>query len=111
MVKLMKSTLPSFSNEHDWEMAAFELTLVLDRVWPHKHALNITDYLTTTYSHFDRDMEKRADSLVYFALTLSAKKGSYAKLQIMEACNPNAIPCIMQNEGKNSTRCFKRYSL
>ncbi len=48
MVKLMKSTLPSFSNEHDWEMAAFELTLVLDRVWSHKQALNITDYLKTT---------------------------------------------------------------
>jgi hypothetical protein len=80
MVKLMKSSLPHFSNENDWEMAAFELTLVLDRVWLHKHALDISDYLKTTYPHFDRDMEKRADSLIYFALTLSAKKDSYAKL-------------------------------
>ena len=32
MVKLMKSTLPLFSNEHDWEMASFELALILDRV-------------------------------------------------------------------------------
>jgi hypothetical protein len=85
--------------------------LVLERVWPHKHALIITDYLKTTYSYYDRDMEKRADSLIYFALTLSAKKDSYAKLQIMTASHPNAIPCIMQNEGKNSTRCFNRYSL
>jgi hypothetical protein len=74
MVKLMKSTLPSFSNEHDWEMAAFELTLVLERVWPHKHALVITDYLKTTYSHFDRDMEKRADNLIYFALRYLLKR-------------------------------------
>jgi hypothetical protein len=34
IVKLMKSTLPKFSNEADWEMAIFELSLVLDRVWP-----------------------------------------------------------------------------
>jgi hypothetical protein len=32
IVKLMKSTLPKFSNEADWEMAIFELSLVLDRV-------------------------------------------------------------------------------
>jgi hypothetical protein len=107
MVKLMKSTLPHFSNEHDWEMAAFELTLVLDRVWPHKHALNITDYLQTTYPHYDRDMEKRADSLIYFALTLSAKTDSYAKLQIMAASHPNAIPCVMQNEGKKLYQMFQ----
>ena len=107
MVKLMKSTLPHFSNEHDWEMAAFELTLVLDRVWPHKHALNITDYLQTTYSHYDRDMEKRADSMIYFALTLSATKDSYAKLQIMAASHPNAIPCVMPNEGKKLYQMFQ----
>jgi len=107
MVKLMKSTLPQFSNEHDWEMAAFELTLVLDRVWPHKQALNISDYLLTTYSHFDRDMEKRADSMIYFALTLSAKKDSFAKLQIMAASHPKAIPCVLPNEGKKLFQMFQ----
>ena len=74
MAKLMKSILPQFSNEHDWEVAAFELALALDRIWPHKQELNITDYLSTTYPHHDRDLETRADSLIYFALTLSAKK-------------------------------------
>ena len=74
MVKLMKSTLPLFSNEHDWEMASFELALILDRVWPHRKALDICQYLQTDYPHYDRDMERRADSLIYFALTLAAKK-------------------------------------
>ena len=41
IVKLMKSTMPKFSNEADWEMAIFELGLVLDRVWPHKDELDI----------------------------------------------------------------------
>jgi hypothetical protein len=107
MVKLMKSTLPQFSNENDWEMAAFELQLVLDRVWPHRHALDITAYLKTTWPHFDRDMEKRADSLIYFALTLSAKKDSFAKLQIMAASHPTAIPRVMQNEGKKLFQMFQ----
>ena len=107
MVKLMKSTLPQFSNEHDWEMAAFELTLVLDRVWPHKEVLDITQYLKTTYPHYDRDMERRADSLIYFALTLSAKKDSFAKIQIMAASHPTAIPCVLQNEGKKLYQMFQ----
>ena len=54
MAKLMKSILPQFSNEHDWEVGAFELALALDRIWPHKQELNITDYLSITYSHHDR---------------------------------------------------------
>jgi hypothetical protein len=88
-------------------LIAFELTLVLDRVWPHKHALDISDYLKTTYPHFDRDMEKRADSLIYFALTLSAKTDSHAKLQIMAASHPKAVPCVMQNEGKQIYQMFQ----
>jgi hypothetical protein len=107
MVKLMKSTLPQFSNEQDWEMAAFELTLVLDRVWPHKQLLDITDYLRTTYSHHNRDIEQRADSMIYFALTLAAKKDSFAKLQIMAASHPDAIPCVRQNEGKKLFQMFQ----
>ncbi len=107
MVKLMKSTLPQFSNETDWEMAAFELILVLDRTWPHKQALVITEYLRTTYPHYDKDMERRADSLIYFALTLSAKKDSYARLQIMAASHPNAIPCVLQNEGHKLFKMFQ----
>jgi hypothetical protein len=107
MVKLMKSTLPQFSNEHDWEMAGFELTLVLDRVWPHKEALDITQYLKATYPHFDRDMDRRADSLIYFALTLSAKKDSFAKIQIMAASHPTATPCVLQNKGRKLYQMFQ----
>jgi hypothetical protein len=107
MVKLMKSTLPQFSNEHDWEMAAFELTLVLDRVWPHKEVLDITQYLKTIYPHFNRDMERRADSLIYFALTLSTKKDSFAKIQIMAASHLTAIPCVLQNEGRKLYQMFQ----
>ena len=107
MVKLMKSLLPQFSNEHDWEMASFELALVLDRIWPHKPDMNISEYLTAKYSSHDRDLERRADSLIYFALTLSAKKDSYAKLQIMAACHPEAIPCVLRNEGKKLFQMFQ----
>ena len=106
MVKLMKSTLPQFSNEQDWEMAAFELTLVLDRVWPHKQLLDITEYLRNN-SHHNRDIEQRADSMIYFALTLAAKKDSFAKLQIMAASHPDAIPCVRQNEGKKLFQMFQ----
>ena len=107
MVKLMKSTLPLFSNEHDWEMTSFELALILDRVWPHKSALDICHYLQTDYPHYDKDMEKRADSLIYFALTLAAKKGSYAKLQILAACHQDAVPCVMRNEGRKLYQMFQ----
>ncbi len=44
--EIMKSTLPTFSNETDWEMAIFELGLVLDRIWPHKHEMDIMEYMT-----------------------------------------------------------------
>ena len=107
MVKLMKSTLPLFSNEHDWEMTSFELALILDRVWPHKSALDICHYLQSDYPHYDKDMEKRADSLIYFALTLAAKKGSYAKLQILAACHQDAVPCVMRNEGRKLYQMFQ----
>ncbi len=107
MVKLMKSALPQFSNEQDWEMASFELTLVLDRVWPHKQAMNISDYLHTTYAHHDRDIARRADILIYFALTLSAKKDSNAKLQILAACHTDAVPSVMRNEGKKLFQMFE----
>ncbi len=46
IVKIMKSKLPQFSNEADWEMSIFELSLVLDRVWPHADELDIVDYMT-----------------------------------------------------------------
>jgi hypothetical protein len=81
-VKLMKSTMPKFSNEADWEMAVFELCLVLDRVWPHKVEQDIVDYMTTPYYRgpTNTDKEERANRLIYFALTTSAKKDSFAKL-------------------------------
>jgi hypothetical protein len=41
IVKIMKSKLPQFSNEVDWEMSIFELGLVLYRVWPHGDKLDI----------------------------------------------------------------------
>ena len=102
IAKLMKSILPKFSNEVDWEMAVFELGLLLDRIWPHKDELDIADYMTSsTYRRsFSGDMENRADRLIYFALTLSAKKDSYAKMQILASCHKDAVPCVMKNEGK-----------
>ena len=74
--KIMKCKLPQFSNEADWELAIFELGLVLDRVWPHKDQLDIVDYMTTSYHHVSSsgDMEARADRLIYFALTMAAKR-------------------------------------
>jgi hypothetical protein len=108
IVKLMKSNLPKFSNEVDWEMAVFELGLVLDRIWPHKDEMDIMDYMTSsTHRHsFSGDMEDRADRLIYFALTLSAKKDSYAKTQILASCHKDAVPCVMKNEGKKLYQMF-----
>ena len=67
IVKLMKSKLPQFSNEADWEISIFELGLVLDRVWPHKDELDIVEYMTTPGHRRSRsgDMETRADCLIY----------------------------------------------
>ena len=107
--KLMKSKLPQFSDENDWKAAIFELKLILDRVWPHKDEMNITDYITDS-SHrrsLSEDMETRADNLIYYALTMSAKKDSYAKLQILSASHINAIPCVMVNEGKKLFQLFE----
>ena len=102
IVKLMKSTLPKFSNETDWEMAIFELGLVLDRIWPHRDEMDIMEYMTS-FTHRNSssgEMEARADRLIYFALTTSAKKDSYAKMQILASCHKDAVPCVMKNEGK-----------
>jgi hypothetical protein len=105
----MKSTLPKFSNEADWEMAIFELGLVLDRVWPHKDAMDIMDYMTTPNYHKSpsEDMEDRTDRLIYFALTTAAQKGSYAKLQIFASCHKDVVPCVLKNEGKKLYQMFQ----
>jgi len=89
-------------------MAVFELGLVLDRIWPHKDELDIVEYMTSsTYRRsFSGDMENRADRLIYFALTLSAKKDSYAKTQILASCHKDAVPCVMKNEGKKLYQMF-----
>ena len=109
IVKLMKSTLPKFSNEADWEMAIFELGLVLDRVWPHKEEMDIMDYMTLPHYHQSptADMEDRADRFIYFALTMSAQKDSYAKMQIMAACHKDAVPCVLKNEGRKLYQMFQ----
>ena len=104
----MKSKLPQFSNEVDWEMSIFELGLVLDRVWPHGDKLDIVHYMTSsTYKRSDtEDMETRADRLIYFALTMASKKDSFAKLQIMASCHRDAVPCVLKNEGKKLYQMF-----
>jgi hypothetical protein len=101
MAKLMKTTLTKFGNEQDWEVAIFELGLVLERIWPHKDQLDITKYMSVnSHTHYDPEFEKRADRLIYFALTLATKKDSYAKLQIVASNHSEAVPCVMINEGK-----------
>ena len=107
--KLMKSTLPQFSNEADWEMSIFEISLIIDRVWPHKDDLDIVEYMTNPVYTSHTDFGRRANSLIYFALTTAAKKDSYAKMQIMAASHRDAIPYIPKNEGKNCTKCFRHY--
>ena len=107
--KIMKSKLPQFSDETDWEAAIFELKLILDRVWPHKEELDIIEYMTDSCyrKSLSADMESRADNLIYYALTMSATKNSYAKLQILSASHRNAIPCVMVNEGKKLFQLFE----
>jgi uncharacterized protein YihD (DUF1040 family) len=105
----MKSKLPQFSNESDWEIAIFELGLILDRVWPHADELDIVEYMTSSIHRrsFSGDMEKRADRLIYYALTMASKKDSFAKLQIMASCHKDAVPCVMKNEGKKLYEMFQ----
>jgi hypothetical protein len=105
----MKCKLPQFSDEKDLEAATFELKLILARVWPHKDELDITEYMTSSHYHRSliEDMETRADNLIYYALTTSAKKESFAKLQILSASHRNAIPCVMVNEGKKLFQLFE----
>ena len=90
-------------------VAIFELCLVLDRVWPHKVDLDIVDYMTTPYYRgpTNTDKEERANRLIYFALTTSAKNDSFAKLQIVAACHRDAVPCVMKNEGKKLYEMFQ----
>ena len=107
IMKLMKSSLPNFSNETDWETSIFELGLILDRVWPHKDDLDIMQYMTNPSYHSHTDMRNRADRLIYFALTTAAKKDSYAKLQIIAASNRDSVPCVMPNEGKKLYQMFQ----
>ena len=52
-------------------------------------------------------MKLRADSLIYFALTLAANKDSYAKMQIMAASHKDAVPCVLKNEGKKLYQMFQ----
>ena len=107
IVKLMKSTLPKFSNQVDWEVAMFELSLVLDRVWPYKDQMDIIEYINDQWiNYYPQYLEERADRIVYFALTLAAEKDSYAKLQIVAACHIEAIPCVMKNQGKKLYHMF-----
>ena len=107
IVKLMKSALPQFSNETDWEMSIFEISLILDRVWPHKDDLDIMEYMTNPAYSSHTDFGRRANSLIYFALTTAAKKDSYAKMQIMAASHRDAVPYVPKNEGKKLYQMFQ----
>ena len=64
ILKIMKSTLPQFSNETDWELSIFELKLILARVWPHKDDMDIIEYMTSTraFGNYTKDMEIWADN-------------------------------------------------
>jgi hypothetical protein len=52
-------------------------------------------------------MEDRADRLIYFALTMCAKKDSYAKLQIVASGHKDAEPCVLKNEGEKLYQMFQ----
>ncbi len=62
MAKLMKTTLTEFGNEQDWEVAVFELRLVLERIWSHKEELDITKYMSEQWhTNYDSELQRRAD--------------------------------------------------
>ncbi len=63
--------------------------------------------MTNPSYHSQTRMKLRADSLIYFALTLAAKKDSYAKIQIMAASHKDAVPCVLKNEGKKLYQMFQ----
>jgi hypothetical protein len=93
IVKLMKSNLPKFSNEVDWEMAVFELGLVLDRIWPHKDELDIMDYMTsTTY--------RRS----FYLFLVIWRIGQTALFTLHLPCRPRRIPTRRRRSWRHVTR-------
>jgi hypothetical protein len=58
MEKLMKSTLPQFSNEQDWEVTAFELTFIAKRISCFKlNALQFTFFKSNSLKRAARDAD------------------------------------------------------
>jgi hypothetical protein len=69
--------------------------------------MDIVEYMTDEYiNYYPQELETIADQIIDFALTLSAQKRSCAKLQIVAACNEDAIPSVMKNQGKKLYHMF-----
>ena len=93
--------IPPFSDAKDWESTVFELKLILQQVWRDKN-LDIIKYLSdgTYASSMEGSVSKsRADKVIYYILSSSSARGSFARNTIIAAQSKTAQPHIPDNEG------------
>jgi transposase InsO family protein len=91
--------IPTFSDGTDWEAVVFELEINLEKFWKHKSELDIIEYLNGSTQICDIQYIKKADKMIYHALTTASKRESFARKAIMAARHEDAVPKVLRNEG------------
>jgi hypothetical protein len=91
--------IPTFSDGTDWEAVVFELEINLEKFWTHKSELDIIEYLNGSPMICDDSYIKKADKMIYHALTTASKRESFARKAIMAAKHEDAVPKVSRNEG------------
>ena len=65
--------IPTFSDGTDWEAVVFELEIDLEKFWKHKSELDIIEYLNGSPMICDDSYIKKAEKMIYHALTTDKK--------------------------------------
>jgi hypothetical protein len=91
--------IPTFSDGTDWEAVVFELEINLEKYWKYKSELDIVEYLNGSTQICDIQYIKKADKMIYHALTTASKRESFARKAIMAAKHDDAVPKVLRNEG------------
>ncbi len=71
----------------------------VEKFWKHKSELDIIEYLNGSTQICDIQYIKKADKMVYHALTTASKRESFARKAIMAARHEDAVPKVLRNEG------------
>jgi hypothetical protein len=88
--------IPTFSDGTDWEAVVFELEINLEKFWKHKSELDIIEYLNGSTQICDIQYIKKADKMIYHALTTASKRESFAREAIMAARHEDAVPKVLR---------------